>query len=344
MVASDWPVAERLAAFWCNHFAIAISRDEVMVAAVPYENEAIRPHVFGRFRDMLGATAVHPAMAFYLDAASSVGPDSPVGRLRHKSVNENYAREVMELHTLGVKGGYSQADVQELALALTGLGVDVPDGEAAWFFDRHQPGDRTVLRHVLPARGDQLNAALDLLASHPATVRHVTTKLAVHFCGDAPAKATLRRLETAWHGSGGDLPTVYKALVAAPEVWVARPLKYRSPQDFVLAAARAVALHAHGRELVAEMRGLGQAPFRAPAPTGWGDMDGDWIGPAGVVGRVASAQRLAALAPGDADAAALLPQVMDLAANGKTAELVLEARDPRVALALLFAAPEFQRR
>jgi len=344
MVASDRPVVERLASFWTNHFAIAATRDEITVLAVPYENEAIRPHLFGSFRDLLGAAATHPAMTLYLDAAASVGPDSPVGQRRHKAVNENFAREVMELHTLGVTGGYTQQDVQELALALTGLGLDSADGETAWFFDRHEPGARRLLGHTLPERGDQLPASLDVLAAHPATMRHVCAKLAAHFCGDAPPRAVTQRLVAAWRGSGGHLASVYAALAASPEAWARRPLKYRTPQDFVLAAGRALALHRRGGEMVGEMRALGQGPFKAPAPTGWSDRDSDWINPAGMLGRVATAQKLAALAPPMIDATELLPGITAIDDHSPSLDVVMDERLPRDALALALASPEFQRR
>jgi uncharacterized protein (DUF1800 family) len=342
MAASDTPVLERLAAFWSNHFAVSATRDEVAITAVPYENEAIRANLFGRFRDMLGATAMHPAMTMYLDEAASVGPDSPIGQRRHQSVNENYAREIMELHTLGVGGGYSQKDVEELALALTGLGLDAGDGESAWFYDRHEPGPRVLLGHRLADKSDQANSAFDILANHPATIRHLCGKLAAHFCGDQPPKAVVKRLAAAWRRSGGQLPVIYAALAQSPEAWVGRPVKFRSPQDFVLAAGRALALKGHGREMVNEMRSLGYAPFRAPAPTGWSDQDGDWLDPAGVTGRVASAQRLAGLARKDIDGPGLLAQVAQI--GPATADVVFEEVDPRRAIALVLVCPEFQRR
>ena len=344
MAASDTPVIERLAAFWSNHFSISATRDEITVLAVPYENEAVRACMFGTFRDMLGATATHPAMAFYLDAASSVGPDSAFGQLRHKSMNENYGREVMELHTLGVNGGYTQKDVDELALALTGLGVDTADGESAWFYDRHEPGARVLLGRTLPEGGTQAQAAFDVLAAHPATVRHVCTKLAAHFCGDTPPRAVVQRLARAWHGSGGSLPAIYLALAASPEAWVTHPVKYRSPQDFVLAAARALDLRGHGRPLLSEMRYLGEAPFRAPAPTGWPDADSAWIDPAGVVARVATAQRLAAMAHAQSDATDTLAQATYVGGGAKVLDVLLEESDQHRAIALVLASPEFQRR
>jgi len=344
MAASDTPVLERLAAFWSNHFSVSATRDEVIVTAVPYENEAIRANMLGSFRDLLAAAAGHPAMLYYLDEAASIGPDSPIGKLRHRAVNENFAREVMELHTLGVNGGYGQKDVESLALALTGMGVDNQDGEAAYFADRHEPGPRSVLGRSLPAGAGQGEAALDMLARHPNTIRRICTKLAAHFTGAAPPRALTARLIQAWRSSGGDLRQIYLALAASPELWAPRPLKYRTPQDFVLAAGRALNLRGRGRDLVNEQRGLGQAPFRAPAPTGWPDGDADWIDPAGMLGRVASAQRLAGLAKPPPDAVELLGQVVPVTEDSPTLDVLLTERDPRRALALALAAPEFQKR
>jgi uncharacterized protein (DUF1800 family) len=344
MAASDTPVIERLVAFWSNHFAISAIRDEVSICAVPYENEAVRPFVFARFHDMLVATATHPAMGFYLDAVTSIGPDSPVGQRRRKSVNENYAREVMELHTLGVNGGYTQADVGELALALTGFGMDQADGEAAWFYDRHEPGERMLLGHTLAEGEGQAQAALALLANHPSTMRHVSTKLAAHFCGDTPPHAVVKRLCDAWRASGGSLPALYKVLADAPEAWVAHPVKFRTPQDFVLAAARATGLRGHGDAMLNELRDLGQLPFKAPSPAGWSDQDSDWLDAAGAVGRVAAAQRLAALAGPGVDAAGALSELVYTGGRSATLDVVLAEPNPIEAMALVLASPEFQRR
>jgi len=344
IAASDTPVIERLAAFWSNHFAVSAIRDEVSICAVPYENEAIRPFVFARFHDMLTATATHPAMGFYLDSVTSIGPGSPVGQRRRKSVNENYAREVMELHTLGVNGGYTQADVGELALAFTGFGVDQPDGEFAWFYDRHEPGERVLLGRKLAEGGGQASEALAILAGHPATIRHVSAKLAAHFCGDIPPRSVVKRLCDAWRVSGGSLPSLYQVLADAPEAWVARPVKFRTPQDFVLACARATGLRGHGEAMLNELRGLGQLPFKAPSPAGYPDQDADWIGPSGAVGRVAAAERLAHLAGPGADAAGLLPNLVFINGRSATLDVVLAEADPIEAIALVLASPEFQRR
>jgi uncharacterized protein (DUF1800 family) len=344
MAASATPVIERLVAFWTNHFTVSAIRDEVSICAVPYENEAIRPFVFARFHDMLAATATHPAMGFYLDAVTSIGPDSLIGQRRHKSVNENYAREVMELHTLGVNGGYTQADVGELALAFTGFGMDPGEGEAVWFYDRHEPGERVVLGRRLAEGGSQATEALAMLANHPSTIRHVSTKLAAHFCGDTPPRPVVKRLCDAWRASAGSLPALYKVLATAPEAWAPRPVKYRTPQDFVLAAARALGLRGHGDAMLNELRDLGQLPFKAPSPAGWSDQDADWLDAAGAVGRVAAAQRLAALAGPGVDAAAALPDVVFTSGHSATLDVVLAEPNPTYAMALVLASPEFQRR
>jgi uncharacterized protein (DUF1800 family) len=344
MAASDTPVIERLVAFWSNHFAVSAIRDEVSICAVPYENEAIRPFVFARFGDMLAATASHPAMGFYLDAVTSIGPDSLIGRRRKKSVNENYAREVMELHTLGVNGGYGQADVQELALALTGFGMDQTDGESAWFYDRHEPGERVLLGRTLADGQGQAPAALALLANHPSTIRHVSTKLAAHFCGDSPPRSVVKRLCDAWRASGGSLPALYRVLADAPEAWVAHAVKFRTPQDFILAASRALGLRGHGDAMLNELRDLGQLPFKAPSPAGWSDQDADWLDAAGTVGRVAAAQRLASLAGPGVDAAGALPGLVFISGRSATLDVVLAEPNPTEAMALVLASPEFQRR
>jgi uncharacterized protein (DUF1800 family) len=190
----------------------------------------------------------------------------------------------------------------------------------------------------------QPQAAFDILANHPATIRHLATKLAVHFCGDTPPRTVVQRLSHAWRGSGGNLTTIYLALAASPEAWVAHPVKYRTPQDFVLASARALDLRGHGRALLSEMRFLGQSPFRAPAPTGWSDADADWIDPAGVVARVATAQRLAAMAHAQTDAADLIAQAAYVGGTAPVLDVISEQQDPHRAIALALASPEFQRR
>lgn len=217
-LASDTPFVERLVHFWSNHFAVSVDKVAVIGLAGAFEFEAIRPHVLGRFRDMLGAVERHPAMLLYLDQAESVGPDSMLGlraaqRGRQRGLNENLAREIMELHTLGVRSGYSQADVTEFARALTGWTVGglakqpllQGPGPKFWFAGLlHQPGSRTIMGKRYGEAGEaQAQAVLDDLAVHPATARHVATKLARHFAARLSAGGALPATRSGTGGGGG---------------------------------------------------------------------------------------------------------------------------------------------
>ena len=234
------PFVERLVHFWANHFAVSADKLPVIGLSGLLEFEAIRPHVLGRFRDMLVAVEQHPAMLLYLDQAQSIGPNSRGGRLaarfarQRRGLNENLAREVLELHTLGVDGGYGQADVTELARALTGwtvsglargparrlIGSSGAPGSFLFAGAIHEPGTRTLLSRTYRQEGEaQARAILDDLAAHPATARHLATKLARHFAGDEPPPAMVERLSRAYQDSGGDLPTVYRAIIDSPEAW-----------------------------------------------------------------------------------------------------------------------------
>jgi uncharacterized protein (DUF1800 family) len=228
---SDTPFMERLVHFWSNHFAVSTDKAQLPSLVGPYEFGAIRPHVAGYFADLLKAASLHPAMLAYLDQFQSQGPDSRAQEMRERrgrafrGLNENLGREILELHTLGVGGGYTQEDVKELARALTGWTMQglpyvrgaVPQaGGAAFFGYIHQPGTRTILGRTYADTGaGQALAVLDDLAVHPSTARFIATKLARHFAGDTPPTALVDRLATAFSDSGGHLPTVYEALVDA---------------------------------------------------------------------------------------------------------------------------------
>src|SRR6478672_11217764 len=236
------PFLERLVHFWANHFAVSADKLPVIALAGLLEFEAIRPNVLGRFSDLLIAVEQHPAMLIYLDQAQSIGPDSQAGRFiaarreQKRGLNENLAREILELHTLGVRTGYSQADVTEFARALTGwtvsgiargpaarmLGGGAP-GEFHFAEVVHEPGERTIMGKSYPQQGEaQARAVLLDLAASPATARHVSTKLARHFAGDDPPKAIVDRLSSAFLASRGDLPTIYRALINSSEAWAAK--------------------------------------------------------------------------------------------------------------------------
>src|SRR4051794_27696303 len=292
--------------------------------------EAIRPHVLGRFEDMLIAVEQHPAMLLYLDQAQSVGPDSRLGgfaaaRGRKVGLNENLAREIMELHTLGVRSGYSQTDVTEFARALTGWTVDgLGRGPAAramggggtpgtFHFAEaiHQPGARTILGKSYEQPGiDQARAVLHDLATSPATAKHIATKLARHFAADGPPPALVDRLSAAFLKSGGDLPSVYRVLIEAPEIWSPAAVKFRTPWDWSVAALRAVGTkQLQGQAMAGLMTQLGQPVWRPGSPAGYDDIAASWAGPDALVRRGGAGGRNPHPAPRAVDARAPGPQL-----------------------------------
>jgi uncharacterized protein (DUF1800 family) len=362
-VTSDAPLRERLVQFWSNHFTVSIQRPLVLGLVVPFEDEAIRPHVLGRFRDMLLAVVRHPAMLLYLDNAVSVGPNSRAGRLRDRGLNENLARELMELHTLGVAGGYTQDDVRELARVLTGWSVLRPadrngpmqrallgaSSDGAFLFrpNVHEPGDKQLLGHTIRESGEGEGLeALTLLAQHPSTATHVATKLVRHFVADQPPQAAVERIARVFRDSDGDLAAVAAALIDLPGAW--QPLaKVKTPNELVISALRAVGSN-DSPELVKGVMGslqqLGQVPFAAPSPAGWSDEASSWIGPEAALLRVDWALAFGARVAPKVDPSALLASTIASVASKATQFHVEHAPSVAEAVALLIASPEFQRR
>jgi len=364
-VATDTPFAERLVHFWSNHFAVSADKLELVGLAGTLEMEAIRPHVMGRFADMLFAVERHPAMLLYLDQAVSVGPDSPLGariagRGRRKvGLNENLAREIMELHTLGVRTGYTQADVTEFARAMTGwtvggigggpgarLAGEATPGSFVFAAPIHQPGARTIIGRTYPEGGEaQAQAVLADLAVHPATARHVATKLACHFAGDTPPPAMVARLERAFLSSGGDLPTVYRALIASPEAWTPAPAKFRTPWEWTIATYRALGLaEVRPQTVLGLLNQLGQPVWKPGQPIGYDDTAPSWAGPDAIMRRVEAAERFAARSGASVDARALAPRLFPAAVSPATTQALARAESPGQALALLLVSPEMMRR
>ncbi|PKP98861.1 MAG: DUF1800 domain-containing protein [Alphaproteobacteria bacterium HGW-Alphaproteobacteria-15] len=313
-VGSATPFVERMVHFWANHFAVSSEKITMTGLTGAFEFDAIRPHVLGRFRDMLHAVERHPAMLLYLDQAQSIGPGSPAGQAaerrqgpRRVGLNENLAREILELHTLGVRTGYSQGDVTEFARAMTGWSVaglgrgpaarmTAMDGELGEFIFApriHEPGARTILGKIYDQQGErQAAAVLDDLAAHPATARHIATKLARHFAGDEPPAPLVARLEAAFLASGGDLPTLYKVLIDAPEAWVAAPVKFRNPWEWSIATMRALdTQEIPAAAVMGLMEQLGQPVWRPGSPAGYDDIAASWAGPDAVMRRVEAAER-----------------------------------------------------
>lgn len=363
-LTSPAPFAERLVHFWANHFAVSADKLPLIGLAGTLEVEAIRPHLLGRFEDMLLAVERHPAMLLYLDQAVSVGPNSAFGLrvaqrpgARKPGLNENLAREAMELHTLGVRTGYSQGDVTEFARALTGWtvaglgrgggrGAEGTPGAFVFLPARHEPGPRTVMGRRYEQDGEaQARAILADLAASETTASHVCTKLARHFAGDEPPPAMVARLKAAWLGSRGDLPTVYRALVASPEAWTPRPVKFRTPWEWSIASMRALGTReVRGPQMVGLLTQLGQPAWKPGQPVGYDDAAASWAGPDAVMRRVEAAERFAARAPQTTDARALAATLFPGALTPSTAQALARAESPGQALALLLVSPEMMRR
>lgn len=374
-IATPRPFAERLAMFWCNHFTVSLAKGSVRGLVGAFEREAIRPHIAGRFVDLLRASTTHPAMLRYLDNHLSAGPDSRIvqrlarrrqaasqdedvaaaARLpRLTGLNENLAREVLELHSLGAAhaagaygpwGGYGQADVTALAAVLTGWRGPAPYG-GLFQSDWHQPGRKTVLGRSLDVGPQGLDEVLAMLAGHPSTARFIATKLARHFVADDPAPALVERLARAFRDGDGDLPTVYEALLTAPEAWLPTPAKLKTPEEFLLSAARMLRLDARllRRTPDGGLAALGQRLHAPPSPAGWPDRAEDWLGPEALWQRVEWSGRMADRLGAQVDARSLARASLGPLLSAGTRQQLERAADGAQALALLLMAPEFQRR
>ena len=342
---------ERWALFWANHFTVSGTKELTAVMVGPFEQEVIRPYAFGRFEDMLVASTTHPAMLTYLDQSQSVGPGSMAGaRNGRRGLNENLAREILELHTVGVEAGYGQADVTEFARALTGFTVGRENEDRAGQFvfreNVHEPGARTVMGKSYKD-GDigQGLAVLKDLAAHPATARHVAFKIARHFVADDPPPALVTRLEQSFLKSGGRLDRVARTLVESPEAWEPAPTKFKTPYEFLISSWRVIGAQPSAYErITVPLIGLGQRGFSPPSPKGWSDMAGEWCSPDGLIKRLQWSQAFAAvvadrLDPNEAASAALGARL-----TAPTAQAVARAETRSEAVALLLMSPEFQRR
>jgi len=350
-VATDASFTERLVWFWTNHFAVlSAKRGEVRSTAGAFEREAIRPHVFGLFRDMLLAAETHPSMIYSLDGDQSIGPTSSVGQRRRKGLNENLAREILELHTLGVSGGYIQTDVTNLARILTGWTIAGPGsrlgrpGSTVFDAGLHEPGEHQVLGKYYPDYGpDQAKDVLVDLACHPATAQHIAVKLARHFVADDPPPALIERLKDRFLETDGDLAEVSMALLRAPEAWSADARKIRTPQEFVFSALRLTGVTPRAREVVSLLTVLGQKLWDPPGPDGYSDATSHWASPVGIKARLEAAVRLAQFA-NHLEPMSLLETSLGTYASLETRQTIARAESRLQAIALLLMAPEFQRR
>lgn len=342
---------ERWALFWANHFTVSGTKELTAVMVGPFEQEVIRPYAFGRFEDMLVASTTHPAMLTYLDQAQSVGPGSPAaGRNGRRGLNENLAREILELHTIGIEAGYSQADVTEFARALTGFSVGREDEDRAGQFvfreNIHEPGERSLLgKTYRPGQLGQGVAILKDLAAHPATARHVAFKIARHFVADDPPPALVARLEQSFLKSGGRLDRVARTLVEAPEAWEPAATKFKTPYEFLISSWRLIGAQPSAFErITVPLIGLGQRGFSPPSPKGWSDMAGEWCSPDGLIKRLQWSQAFAAVVAGKLDPNEAASAALGARLTAPTAQAVARAETRREAIALLLMSPEFQRR
>jgi uncharacterized protein (DUF1800 family) len=367
--ATQRPFAERLHLFWTNHFTVSLLKGSTRGLGGAFERDAIRPHIAGRFETLLAAATTHPAMLRYLDNSQSAGPRSRVVALearratrrdespRVSGLNENLAREILELHTLGAEGAragaYTQADVTAFAAVLTGwrVGLTAATTEGDLFdANWHEPGDKTVLGRRYGEGPEALRQVLRDLAGHPATARFLATKLARHFVADEPPPALVDRLARAYLDSDGRLDEVYRALVGDDLAWSAPPAKLKTPEEFVVSTARVLA----GGERMFErpevgnpavgIAAMGQRLLAAPSPAGWSDRAADWLGPDAVWKRVEWATRIAERSGRSVDARRLAARSLGPRLGSESAKQIERAVDGGQALALFLLAPEFQRR
>jgi uncharacterized protein (DUF1800 family) len=367
-IGAEQPFRERLVRFWENHFAVSADKQPIGAIVGLYRDEAIRPHVSGNFRDLLQAVVSHPAMLLYLDNPASIGPNSLLGRRaaqrRGAGLNENLAREILELHTLGVDGGYRQDDVIELARALTGWSVvgaggterlgamarrltgsdeGGTPGEFAFRSIVHEPGTKTILGRRFAEDGvDETRAILGFLAGRPETARFIATKLARHFVADEPPAELIDRLAATYLEHDGELEPVYRELVLAPAAWREPRAKYKTPQEFLISVYRGLGTVPQGNAAVAVATQLGQRPQTPGSPAGWPDLAAHWNSGDALLKRIEWTTVLGASIGDRIDAVARLNAVLGEAASATTRQGLSRAESGAQAVALLFGAPEFQ--
>lgn len=366
-IESPAQLQEVLVEFWFNHFNVFVGKGPVSVLAGAYEREAIRPHVLGRFRDLLGSTARHPAMLLYLDNAQSVkagfrppaaaqaNPNAP----RLGGLNENYARELMELHTLGVEGGYTQQDVTELARIFTGWTIDaraVRQNTAGSLFrfdpSRHDNGTKQWLGHTVQGAGQaEGEFALDVLAHHPATARHLAYKLAQAFVADQPPPALVQRLAERFSATQGDLKAVMRSLIESPEFWSSEALgaKFKTPYHYLISSLRALGATTPPdvQPMLQILAQAGMPLYGAPTPDGYKNVAAAWMNAEALAQRVQFATNLSERrsrqgVPRDADA----QRLMDILGPvfSETTRQTISAEPAPTQLTLLLASPEFMKR
>lgn len=347
-LAADTGFVERLVWFWSNHFCVSAEKGQVRALCGAFEREAIRPHVIGTFADMLIAVETHPAMLYYLDNAQSMGPNSVAGQRRGKGINENLAREILELHTVGVRSGYSQADVTNFAKVITGWSVMPPKqehgGEFAFNHRLHEPGAERVMGHDYGDNGfEQGREVLLALAKNPATARHIATKFVRHFVADEPPPALVDLLTRRYLDSDGNLKEIARALVSAPEAWVAPRTKLKRPSEWLVDGMRALDIAPPDiRPFLQAQNLLGEPLWRPPAPNGFSDDSQAWMD--GLAQRLDIANQMSRRADPRLEPTEIAARIFGTLMSAETRQTLALAESRPQALALLLMTPEFQRR
>jgi uncharacterized protein (DUF1800 family) len=359
---------ERLVHFWSNHFAVSMDKTAVYALAGTLENEAIRPNLHLSFYELLLAAESHPAMILYLDNQASTGANSQVAQRAQRrndrqgieqrrkfDINENLAREILELHTLGVSGGYSQSDVTTFAKVLTGWSVGggqgkiLESGEPGKFIFRealHESGTQTLLGKRFAERGiEQPIAVFKMLARHPSTAKFIATKLVRHFIADEPPAAAVERVAKVFRDTEGNLPAVHAAVVECVEAWTQPLSKFKTPDEFAVSAFRCFDyLPEQPRQVLAPFELLGQRPYSPESPAGWADSAGRWDGPDALMKRIEWATQVAQRVGTRFEPLQLAEQSLGDVLGEHTRMALRGAADAAQGVVLWLMSPEFQRR
>jgi uncharacterized protein (DUF1800 family) len=381
-LSTTQPFRERLVHFWGNHFVVSAAKATAFSMPASFERDVARLHVGHRFEDMLVASSMHPAMLFYLDNFTSIGPNSRWGKDpsqvpfvsevigRPEGLNENLAREILELHTVGVNGGYTQADVTNFAKVITGWGYNLmrrgqgsaPGGgvemlksiakmgpKELFYFnaDAHEPGAQKVMGKSYSGDGvDKGLAVLKDLSVHPKTAEFIATKLVRHFVADVPPPAAVQRVANAFLKSGGDLPTTYRALIDSPEAWDPSLRKTKRPEEYLMSAMRGMeGPQLEGGHIISLLAQMGQPAFSQPGPDGWADTADNWTGADALWKRLEWATIVAKQkAPSRPDPTGLAGDLLGPALSAQTLTEIKRAESPEQGLAMLLVSPEFLRR
>jgi uncharacterized protein (DUF1800 family) len=350
-IQTEQPLQARLQDFFANHFSLSNTNANMRTIAPTLESEAIAPHLNGYFADMLVSVTRHPAMLYYLNNESSIGPNSALGLKRQKrGLNENLGREILELHTLGVNGGYTQSDVQALSKSLTGWSIGGrKKREALGFVFKayaHEPGEKILLgkRYAAATRNSDQQAVdmLNSLATHDQTAQHLSYKIAKHFIADSPPQTLVQQMAKRWVDTRGHIPSVMTIMIGHPLSWLPKSSKFKTPREYVISLQRACQLRNTKPDILKTLEILGQAPYSSGSPAGFSDNAQDWASASALMDRIEWAEHIAGQVK-------MSPIEVAMVALGdllspSTAQHIMRAESKQQGLAILFMSPEFLRR